>query len=138
MTDQRTAVIQEWMQARENASKWAQRERELRDFIAKAAFGYDPAVGGIEGTFRQELGNGYNLKLVAPVTYTLKDGAEVRAALEFMRNMAQPLPKPLIAWQPKLSVTAYKVAPEELRKIIAPALTTKPGAPQLEIEAPKA
>lgn len=137
MTDQRTAVIQQWMHARDMAKQWVEHERKLRDFIVLNAFNYSQAVGGIDGTFRSDLGNGYKLKLVAPLVYSLKDGEGTRAAIEYARNLAVPLPKPLVKWSPELSVSAYKAADDELRRLIAPDLTTKPGAPQLSVEEPK-
>ena len=134
MSEQRDKVIQEWMTAKTNADAWTKRERELRDYIVKAAFGYDRVAGNIEGTKYLELGNGYKLKATFVTKLEVNIGPALDATLRYIKDQPETLAKPLIIWKPVLSVTAYRQVGDEIRKMIAPCVTGKPQAPQVSVE----
>lgn len=140
MTQDRDTVIRQWMQAKDAAAQWSAEERRLRDLLALNLFNFTPATHNAvnDGTKRVDLGGGYFLKAVLQTDYKLTQGAALAAVLEDVRTLPSPLPKPLVSWSPKLSVSSYKLLPQTLRDKLAMDLTTKAKAPTLEIEHPKA
>jgi len=101
-----------------------------------------------EGTQRVAIGNGWFLKAVYPQNYRLdKDTTEgVQAAIAKISTKAEVVGDRLVNWKPELSIKEYRLlekpelTPEEqqIKKLIDGVLTITPGAPQLELEEPKA
>lgn len=129
--------IRLWVEADAARKAWQAREIELRTYLA-SQFGYNPNVQGSlpDGTHRRDIGNGYKLKLVVGTTYDVKDGEALRMALAAVRDLNDPLPKPLVTFKPTLSKTAYDAAPVHIRAMLEPAVTMKNKAPVLELETP--
>lgn len=110
------------------------------------AFAFDP--NKTSGTERIELGNGYEAKAVKKMNYGFvktSDGAKVdkdkiEDALEKIEEtgpVGELIASRLIKWTPDLSLTEYKQLTPEFKAIIDPVLVLTPGAPTLEIIAPK-
>lgn len=141
MTDNnRDAVLARWQEAKINADKWAAYERQLRDYIALHAFGHNVEENKLlpDGTHRVDLGNGRSLKLVAKTNYTLDREATQHSAIVIRQMPDGPaLLNKLIRYKPELIVSEYHHAVPDVKRLLVPAITTKPAAPELKIEEPK-
>ncbi|HWT40046.1 MAG TPA: hypothetical protein VN081_02135 [Dongiaceae bacterium] len=125
-------MLIEWQSAKENAAKWTERERELRNMI------YGEFFADLEdgATHNHALGNGYKLKGKRPLSYKLDDTIETRLiALEAAGGGA--LADKLVSWKPSLSMTAYALLSDREKAIVDPAITMTPGLPTIELVAPK-
>lgn len=103
-----------------------------------------------EGTNNIDLGNGYTLKIVGKVNYTLSESAKpknpamqpwaTRTALNQLEktgNEGKFIAERLVKWSPELSLTEYRALAPQYKAIIDKALTTSDGMPSVSIEAPK-
>ncbi len=151
----RNAEIQSWLNNKEAATNAADLERQCRDRVTATLF---PTPK--KGTQRYALSGGYAVKLVYTIGYTLgdKDKADdagmkipirkqVEAVLEQVAKLGNEGPllaDRLVKWKPELDVKEYEALEGdnpthvEAKKLIDSILTTKPGAPQLAWEEPKA
>lgn len=129
-------LLVDWRKAKQALIIATDTERELRDKLAKMFFPVPK-----KGTQRIDIGFGYNLKLVRTIRYTLdKDREKIDKALadiSALGNEGSFITGRLVKWKPELSVTEYESLAEPYKKIIDTVLTSKDGAPSLEIEAPK-
>lgn len=154
MSDTRDAAIQKWRWLKAQQEAAVKAEREARDVLSALLFP-EP----VKGTQRYALGQGYNVKLVWDLDYKLgnpdavSDGAkvpivnqvvELEDSIAAVGNIGRQLAERLIIWKPELSVSEYKkldptfVEQAEIKALIDALLTTKPKAPQLSFEEPKA
>lgn len=129
-------VMQAWKDASETLDKAKQVEMDLRRAVFEVKF---PGHG--EGTTRVPLANGYHLKAVGKMNYNLanKEG-ETEGALTKLAAAGPEgafIADRLVKWTPELSITEYRKLAPHYKTIIDTVLTIKPGAPTLEIEAPK-
>ena len=107
-----------------------EKEMTLRKEIFAACFD-DPK----EGTNTFKLLNGYVVKFNHKIDRKL-DMASLPTVRELLAE-AGVNQDDLIRMKPELSVTAYKKLPDEHRRIMDMAVTSKPGAPSYEIVLPK-
>lgn len=130
------AVMLEWTKAQAALNDAKLNEAVLRKAVFELKFP-NPS----EGTQRAELGNGYFLKAVHKINYTLddKDGKTDKALeeLEKTGNEGAFLADRLVSWKPELSISEYRKLAPQYKAIIDTVLTTRPGMPTLEIETPK-
>jgi len=133
----RDAKILEWRAAQAALALAKEQEAALRAEVVALAF----ADHKDEGTENVELGNGWKLKAVFKIGYTLdnKDDAVDKALskIEKAGGEGEFIAGRLVKWKPELSVSEYKKLPDKFRKIIDAVLTTKPGTPSLELIEPK-
>lgn len=137
-TANRDAKILQWQEAVKALAVAKEAEAALRNEVIAANFASHKEE---EGTENIELGNGYKLKAVFKLSYTLDNKEEgvdkALTKLEKMGAEGQFVAERLVRWKPELSVSEYKKLAEKYKKIIDEVLTTKPGLPSLELIEPK-
>lgn len=138
------AKLAAWHQTSAEQKRLTALERHMRNVCFGIYFNH------ADGTENFELGNGYKLKGVASINYTLDhkpvegggDTALEKAldAIDKIGNEGSFIGERLVKWKPELSVSEYKslAADSPIKKAIDAVLTTKPGSPTLEIIEPKA
>lgn len=129
-------LIAQWNKIQKEAALLVGTEQALRAQIAQKLFAEHP-----KGTVRADLPNNYKLKCVKKLNFTLdsdKTKEFMNAAYATNDPAKKLLADRLVKWKPELSIKEYDDLPEDMVKMISPALTIKPGMPTLEIEAPKA
>lgn len=122
-------VLSKWDNLAQELKAVKKKELELRNLLF-AHFFEAPK----EGTNTIELGNGWKLKAAYKFTRTL-DKASLLSALQQMPEGSEDK---LVDYKPSLKLAEYRKLPEDLVKLFDEAVITKPGAPALEIVAPKA
>jgi hypothetical protein len=128
----RDNLLAAWQDAATEAKLAVDRERELRLMAFKRS-----VPEPIEGTNTLTLGNGYVLKAVHKLNYSVSSKPEPLAALhDALTRMGGEIASKLVRWKPEISGTNYKLLDEMNRQIIAPLVTIKPGLPELSILAP--
>lgn len=150
----RDLEIAEWLADKATLDLAKEQERLKREKVSATLFATPK-----RGTNRYPLNNGYALKLVHGLTYTLgnkdladDDGEAIPIAKQVealeekiaaIGNTGNLLVKRLIKWTPSLIDSAYreldKDSEDEMqaKAIIDEILTVKPAAPQLTFEEPK-
>lgn len=123
-------LLAEWEAAQRAAAKAVDKERMLRDEVAKCAF-VDPK----EGVNKLKLKHGYQLEMDHKINRTV-DRALLGQYSDTLEGMGVDLGQ-LIREKPELRVGEYKKLPEEARKVFDLCLTIKPGTPSLKINLPK-
>lgn len=129
-------VLQKWLDANKALTDAKAVEATLRQKVVEMyPFEAD------EGTERVPLANGYELKVVKKLNYTLnnKDDATDKALtkLEEMGERGKLIAERLVSWKPTLSISEYRELTAGERGIIDEVLTIKPGLPSLELVEPK-
>lgn len=139
----RDLLLAAWDTAKATLERAKNAEMDIR----KIVFGYcfpNPTVG----TQRVPLANGFNLKAVHKETTKIVasidaiDKAEEEAGK--IGNEGTFLFERIVVWKPDFSLSEFKKLDPTLpvhaqvKKLIEGLIETKPGAPTLEIEAPKA
>ena len=133
--------LQQWQEAEKALDHYKKIEMELRKELFEIAFPMPT-----EGTLRVDLQEGWKLKGVYKITRSL-DEAALPAVMEQIRAIGFNADK-LVEFKPSLNLKEYKALPLEFtvphtgevvqpRRIFEQAMTSKPGAPSLELEAPK-
>jgi hypothetical protein len=139
----RDAALAKWEASKIALETAKADEMEARKAAFKFAFGGEAK----EGTNRVELNNGYSLKGVRKVNYSIKASNDeidkIEDIMPTLGNEAVFLFERIIVWKPDFSKSEYnkldtgnpthRAVKAEIDKIIE----TKDGAPALEIEAPK-
>lgn len=139
----RDLILKAWEASKVTLELAKNTEMDLR----KAAFGYcfpNPT----EGTQRVDLGSGYALKAVHKVnikiTASNEDVDKAEDAATAIGNEGTFLFERIITWTPNFSKSEYKkletgnATHVAVKKLIDGLIEETPGAPTLEIEAPKA
>jgi hypothetical protein len=139
----RALILKAWEASKVTLELAKNTEMDLR----KAAFGYCFPTP-TEGTQRVDLGNGYALKAVhklnVKITASNEDVDKAEDAARALGNEGQFLFERLITWTPNFSKSEYKKLEADnpthinVKKLIDGLIEETPGAPTLEIEAPKA
>jgi len=130
-------LILAWNNSKDALQQSKDAEMILRQAVA-ARFFPNPNVG----TQRQELGNGYKLKLVHKINY--KVDADIPKLNALNDQLAQAgnegafLASRLWKVGIDISVSEYKKLPEQYKTIVDKVLVTTPATPSLELESPKA
>lgn len=133
-------VMLEWQKSKAELDACKEREAALRRAVFEVKF---PTKK--EGTQRIELGNGYHLKAVYPMTYNCgtkpDDLAKVTNGLNELAALGEEakfIAQRVVKWMPEVSISEYRQLKPEYKMIVDKFVTIKPGSPQLEIEEPKA
>lgn len=131
-------LIGEWEQAAKQLAHYKTVEAAARKAMVDRMF---PDNKGASGTKNVDLANGYKLKAVFKLNYTLdnKDDA-VDKALSKIEKLGEAgvfIAARLVKWEPKLSVSEYKDLEPKFKKIIDEVLKISDGTPSVEIVAPK-
>lgn len=129
LTQEQSDLLKAWQHSQQQVKEWQEKERECRDAIVKALFSAEKD----EGTETVDVGEGWKLKATKKLNYSLnnKDG-QVTAIVSTWPAMAQ-----LVRWSPELNVKDYKKLDDQTKEVFNGCLTIKPGAPTLEVVAPK-
>lgn len=138
-------ILLAWDDIKNKITALKEQEMDLRKYIVKRAF---PTA--VEGTNKQELGNGYELKAVVKFNYKLEDNKKVEAGLDkisAMGNDGSFIAERLVSWTPNFLLTEYRELQrqadegnpnaKEMIKIVSEFLIITDAAPTLEIKAPK-
>lgn len=144
LTPAAAILIKDWESAKANAAAAVIAERAARAAVVDHVFGED----AVYGTNNFELGNGYKLKYVRSLNYTLDKGDldpntgenNTDRALSAMRSTGNDgafIADRLVKWTPELSISEYKTLSDTHKKIINTVITTKDASPELKIEGPK-
>lgn len=124
------AKLSEWQGVATHLATLKAREMELRKELFAFAF-----PSPLEGTNKVDLPAGWLLKGV----YKL-DRSVDEAAFNAIKDQLRAIninPDPLVRLKPELAVRDYKALSDQARAIVDQALIIKPGAPSLELVAPK-
>ena len=138
-------VLLAWQNSKNNLEAAKVDEMEWRKYVVKRAF-----PDGHEGTNKQELGNGYELKAKIKYSYKLdKDNKKIWDALDRIAkigNRGAFIAERLVSWNPNFLLSEYRPLLEEkdespeamaILKEISSFLTITEAAPELEIKEPK-
>ena len=121
--------IAEWERLKDELTRIKQQEIALRRKIFGAFFTVE------EGTEYRPLGNGYRLKAIAKLDRNIDI-----AHFDTMRPQfkdAKINPDDLVKYKPELVLSEYRKLTKEQQHLVDLTLIIKPGAPTLEIVAPK-
>lgn len=135
--EERDQLIMTWQAAKAAADKAVAVERELRAKIKAELF----PDAKPEGTTNLELGMGYKLKLVTKRNYNLASNDKVDEALEAIGKLGNEgtfIAERLVTWHPRLALSEYREAPDNVKAIIDGVLTVTDGTPTVELIEPKA
>lgn len=133
-----------WDKKKKAIASAQEEEMVLRKYIVAKAF--DKPV---EGTNRQELGNGYDLKAVIKYNYKLADNNVVEKTLDEIASVGNEgkfIAERLVSWTPKFLLTEYRqleqdanesVTKKTILQLVTKMLTISEAAPTLEIVEPK-
>jgi hypothetical protein len=117
----------QWNHASIEQKRWREAELKLRSLIVEKSFSES-----LTGTHYAPLPEGWRIKCVKGLDYKL-DPDKTDAALN---NFDDSLAALLVKWEPKLSVSNYKVLNQESKAFFNDALTIKPGLPTIELVPP--
>ena len=121
------SIIAEWNVAATEQKAWREKELKLRQEITKAAFNHE------SGTEYYNLPAGWRLKCEKGSDYKL-DADKTDAALEHFDDSMAAL---LVKWEPKLSLSNYKILTDENKAHFVDCLTIKSSMPTLTLVPPK-
>lgn len=134
-------ILKAWQESKGQLDECKEREAALRKAVFELEF-----PSPTEGTQRIPLGNGYHLKAVYPMRYECpkdeqKSYTNVELGLEELEKLGPEagfVADRVIKWVPEVQIKEYRTLKPEYKTIIDKFVVIKPGAPQLEIEEPKA
>lgn len=140
---ERDRLLQEWQAAK--AILESAKARELETRTASVDFMADPEkVGSVDNV---DLGNGYKAKMKIPINYGfIKDASgkldksridKALSKIEKDGAAGELIAERLVKWDPKLSLTEYKLLSPKYKNIIDEVIVTSEGTPTLEIVEPK-
>lgn len=139
----RDALLTQWNNSQEALTRAKALEMDIRKLVF--AFNFPTPK---EGTQRVELGNGYNLKAVHKINTTISasndDVDKAEDAASKIGNEGSFLFERVITWTPNFSKSEYNkldagnATHVAVKKLVDGLIESKPGAPALELEAPKA
>jgi hypothetical protein len=137
-------VLLNWKSAKDDLDRAKGLEAKLRTAVFELKF-----PNAKEGTQREPLGNGYFVKAVYPMNYTL-DKERTEKALDDIAALgpkAEFIADRIAKWTPELVIKEWREIcnaaaggdPDaiKIKAFVDGVLTIKPGMPQLEIEEPK-
>lgn len=128
MTNITDQVITDWKEAAEKAAFWKDREMELRKLIFAGLF-----PNPVEGSGNKlRIGHGMAMQATYKINRSVNKDMlnEIRASSD---NIA-PLIAKVINFKPELRVGEWKKLDKEDILLLAPAITEKPGSPELELK----
>lgn len=88
-----------------------------------------------EGTQYVDLGEGWKLKLVYPIDRTI-DPAAIGPISKELQSIGVQV-NLLIDWKPSLVTKEYRTLPDNVKLVLAQAMSSKPGSPAIELCPPK-
>lgn len=136
-----TERLKAWNAVSAEAARLKALEMHMRTAAVAAYF---PTAGA--GTSNFDLGGGYTLKVVKKENYKLAKDEQldpVILKIEKLGEKGKLIAERLLKWKAEISVTEYKAlsntdkVESDIKKLIDSVLTITPGAPELEIVAPK-
>lgn len=133
------ALLAQWQEEQDKLNAAKNREMHLRTMLVEVTFGANREEGSTTHIFVAP-GSNVNPKNAAKLTVkqpygrTLDPAAVTPALAALTASVGQAVADQVIRFKPDLSVSAYKALTAEQQLLIAPALTTKPGSPQLEFK----
>lgn len=144
LTNEQIEKLKAWERTKLDLGALTMRERALRAEVVAELFPA-PTIG----TNNLDLGNGYTLKFVKGVNYSLDKGdvdpntglCNTDRALDNMRSTGNDgafVADRLVKWKPELSISEYKKLSDTHKKIIDKVITTSDASPELTIVVPPA
>jgi hypothetical protein len=129
------AAVNNWYVARGRKIMAERNEREARDEMLRLAFPNINWNAGAyvenEGTKRFPVGDGTKIKASLQDNYSIENSEEADAAVA---KLPADIAEMLLDWKPTLKKAIYKELQPEYKVIIAPFVTIKAAAPQVELE----
>lgn len=124
-----------WYTTKQQLDALKEQERVMRDEIVSALATSDK----LEGTENIDIGNGYKLKVVKKLNYSLDKQKldDVLIHIEDNFENGKFLVERLVKYKPEMSTAEYKKLPQEVKVIFDAVVTTKEAAPSIDIVAPK-
>lgn len=124
-------AVSAWHQAQQTLKDATVRERELRDIVTNLA------TNGVfkAGTTNVELPDGWKLKVVQKLNQTVD--ATVFGIVRERLLEAGVMVDRLVTWKPSLSASEYKHLSDDQKAVADEMITSKPGAPTVELVPPK-
>ena len=116
----------EWLQAKEDERVAVEKRRDLEDAMRKAASIRDD----VEGTETLAL-EGFRVKVVGRIDR--KVDADKVQELAAEHGLSDHLAK-LFRWKPEINMAIWKSTDESITRLLAAAITAKPGRPSFTIE----
>lgn len=138
VTSNRDALLAQWKEASELLAKIKLTESELRKQIVEA-FSLE-AMPGHSGTENVDVGWGYKLKIVHGVNYKLGSPEMVEQQLDQIEASMEGgsiIAERLVKWEPKLSVTEYKLLSPAQKAMIDKVITITDATPTVSLVKPK-
>ena len=123
-------ILAVWEKAAEFLRVYRNCEAQLRALVIQR---YGDAAKDT-GTETFELANGYKLKIRKSLTYSISDGEEFEA---IRSEIPDDMQKQLFKFKPELIKATYEKLTDLQKSALAPVVTIKPAATQIEIVAPK-
>lgn len=129
-TEQLYSKIGRWNELQAKLASIKDEEMKLRKEIFEECF---PTP--VEGTATVDMPEGWKLKGNYKLTRSI-DEAALPAVLAELRKHKVPTDT-IITYKPNLSLSDYRKLDPKWQRVLEQALTVKPGAPTLELVAPK-
>jgi|WetSurMetagenome_2_1015567.scaffolds.fasta_scaffold497834_1 hypothetical protein len=134
-------LLLDWRKASTELAAIKTSEMNLRSQVVGQFFTAAIATPLPKGTENVELGNGYKLKAVFKLNYTLDNENDavdkILTRMEKLGPEGQFIAERIIRWKPDLDVKEYERLDPKYKKLIDEVLTIKPGTPSLEFVEPK-
>lgn len=122
--------IGRWTQLQNQLVSIKDEEMKLRKEIFEECF-----PSPTEGASTIDMPEGWKLKGTYKLTRSLDEAALPAVIAELHKHKVAT--DQLIAYKPNLSLSAYRKLDEKWRRVLEQAMEIKPGAPTLELVAPK-
>lgn len=128
--EQLFSKIGRWTQLSQQLAAIKDEEMKLRKELFEECF-----PSPTEGTATVDMPEGWKLKGTYKLTRSLDEAALPAVIAELHKHKVST--DQLITYKPNLSLSAYRKMDDKWRKVLEQAMEIKPGAPTLELVAPK-
>ena len=125
MTDDLNELAILWLDAKENEATWIERRRKIEDRI-KSLGGVSENLEGTE-TLSPDF---YTIKIVGRLDRKVDSDKLQNIAIE--HGLTEHL-STLFRWKPEVNINIWKQTNEAITKLLAEAITLKPGRPSFQI-----
>lgn len=122
--------IGRWNELQSRLTSIKDEEMKLRTEIFEACF-----PNPTEGTNKVDMPEGWMLKGTYRLTRSLDEAALPAVITELHKHKVKT--DDVVTYRPNLSLTGFKKLDAKWQKVLEQAITTKPGAPTIELVAPK-
>lgn len=133
------SILLEWKNAKGVLDAAKDKEMSLRKVIVEESGLFDANSG--QGTENYELGNGWKLKAVKKLNYSVDNTDNkaygILAAISELDPVSAHLAQKVLSFTPSLRLTEYRELGPQAKALLDTIITTKPASPTLELIPPK-